>query len=141
MDRIGIVPENPEILCRRFQSGKPSHRLVGIGIPLRVGILGHTPDSLHCRILIYVFFNQIHIRPALRHGNIDHLNAELLRYGKMPVISRNRAKEFHFVQLRPGGAPKDAKKHTARHRIIHNVQTGIAKHNNHILGNTDHVGH
>ena len=126
VDGIGIVPVDPEILGRRFQSGKPAHRIVGVGDPLRIGVLGHTPDPLDSLVSRHQLFHHIHIRPHVCHGYVDHVDTEIFRDGKMPVISRHRAEEFHFIQPAPRRAAHDPVSHGPGNRIIHDVQTGVS---------------
>ena len=77
---VSIVPENTEILCRRW-----------------VGILRYAPDTLNGFILADQLFHQIHIRALGSHRNIDHLYAKIFCNRKMTVIAWNRAEEFYLV--------------------------------------------
>ena len=87
---ISVIPINTEILCRRLQIGKPSYRLLRIGIALGVGILRHAPDSLDALIFRNQSFHHIHIRPLRGHRHIYHLNSKILCNRKMSVISGYR---------------------------------------------------
>ena len=111
MDAIRIIPENTEIRSSRFQSCKAAYCFVRIGIPLWIGILRYTPDTLNRSIISYQLFYHIHIRTFRSHRNIDHLNAEILGNTKVTVISRNRAKEFYLIQLAPWGISHDTMCH------------------------------
>ena len=139
MDRISIIPEDPEILCCRLQGRKTLYCLIRIGIALRIGIFRHTPDSLNSRITIYIFFYQIHVRAILCHGNIDHFNSKLLCNGKMSVISWYRAQKLNLIQLAPRGTAHYAKKHGSCNCIIHNIQTCIAAYDHLICRNAKHI--
>ena len=57
MDPIGIIPEDTEVLCRRFQSGKTPYGLVTVGITLGIGVFRYTPDSLHLLICGHQFLH------------------------------------------------------------------------------------
>ena len=50
----------------------------------------------------------------------------------MPVVTRNRTEELHFVQLAPRGTSHDAMGHSAGNRVIHHIQACIAVYD-HIL--------
>ena len=140
MHIIGIVPVDTEILSGGLQSGKPAHRLVRIGDSLRVGILGHAPDALDRRVRADQLFHHVHIRSFRRHGNVDHLDPEILRDREMPVITGNRAEEFHNRELAPGGASAHAVGHGTGYRIVHHIQAGIAVNDDLVGGNLDQVG-
>ena len=126
MDTVGIIPEDPEILGRRLQTRETANRLVRIGIALGIGVLRYTPDTLDGLVLRYQPLNHIHIRAGGRHGNRDHFDSKILGDGKMPVIPRNRAQEFHLVQLAPGSIAQDTVGHGSGNRIIHHIQRRIA---------------
>ena len=129
MDTVSIIPENPEIRSRRFQSGKTADCFIRIGIPCRIGIFWHTPDSLDRRILRNQIFHHIHIRPCRRHGNRYHLNPEIFRNPKMPVIAWNRAEEFYLIQPAPRRVSHDTMRIRAGNRIIHDVKRRISVNN------------
>ena len=90
VDAVSVVPEDPEIFCRRFQLGKAVYSLVRVGDSLGVGVLGYAPDSLNSGIIVDQFFYHIHIRAFHSHGNRDHLDAEIFGDREVTVISRNR---------------------------------------------------
>ncbi len=136
---ISVVPVNAEILCRRLQPGKTAHRLVRVGDALGVGVFGHAPDALNGVIGGHQLLHQIHIRAGGRHGHVDHLNAEILGNGKVAVVSRNGAQEFHLVQPAPGGAPHDAMGHGAGNGVVHHIQAGIPVDDDAVDGVFHHV--
>ena len=136
---IGIVPIDTEILCCRLQSCKSAHCLIGIGNSLRIGVLGHTPDSLDRRILTHQLLHHIHIRSFRCHGYVDHFDSEIFRDRKMPVITGYRTEKLHNGKLAPGRTAADAVRHGTRYRIIHDVQTGISVNDNLVGRNLDQI--
>ena len=78
VDTVSVIPENTEIFCCRFQSGKSLYCLCRVGDTLWIGILRHTPDTLDGRIRTYQLLYHIHIRTCRGHRHVDHFNAEIL---------------------------------------------------------------
>ena len=58
----------------------------------------------------------------------------------MSVIAWHRAEELHNGKLAPGRTATDAVRHRTRHRIIHDVQAGIAIDADLVSGNFDQIG-
>ncbi len=141
MHRIGIVPEDAEILCRGLQVRKPSHSLIGIGIALGIGILGHTPDPFDALVLRHKLFHHVHVGTLGRHGHKNHLNAEMLRDGKMSVVTGHRTQKFHLLQSAPGRTSHNPVGHGAGNGIIHNIQAGVAVYNHIFRTDTHDVCH
>ena len=127
MYAVCIIPVDSEVFCRRLQIRKAEYCLVRVCDSLRIGIFRHAPDTFYCRILIYIFLYQIHIRSRRRHRDVDHLDSEVLCNTKVSVISRYRAEEFYFVELAPRCASEYSVCHCSCNCIIHNVQTGISE--------------
>ena len=88
MDAVCVIPENTEIFCCRFQSGKALYSLFRVGDTLGIGVFRHTPYTLDGRVRAYQLFDHIHVGAGGRHGNRDHLNTEVFCDLKMTVISR-----------------------------------------------------
>ena len=141
MNTVGIVPVNPEILCRGLQIGEAADGLIGIGITLGIGVLRHAPDALDGRILCHQFFHQIHIRAFWGHGHVDHLDAKMLGDGKVPVIAGHRAEELHLIQLAPGSASQYAMGHRPGYGVVHDIQAGIAVHDHLLRCYLHHICH
>ena len=137
---IGIVPVDAEILSRGLQPCEPAYRFIRISDALRIGILGNTPDSLNRRIFAHKLLHHIHVRAFRSHGNVDHLNPKILRNREMPVVTGHRAEELHDRKLAPGRTAADAMRHGTRHRIIHDIQAGIAIDDDLVGGNLDQIG-
>ena len=121
MDAVGIVPVDAEIRSGRLKPRQAAHRLIRIGGPGRVGILWHAPDPLNGVIRGDKALHHVHIRAGLVERDIDHLNTKIFRDGKMPVIARHGAQEFHLVKLTPGGISHNAVGHGTGDRIIHHI--------------------
>ena len=130
MHTVGIVPENSEILCSRCQCSKALNNFIRIGIALWIGILRYTPDTLHLRIVVDIFFNHIHIRTILMHRNRDHLKAESLCNLEMAIVSRCRTEEFDFVKLTPRCMSQKSEHISSGYSIVHHIQTGVAENHN-----------
>ena len=126
MDRICVVPEDPEVLCGGFKCCKSLNGLIRIGISLGIRILGNAPDSLYGLVAGYVLFHHIHIGALGSHGNRDHLDAEMLAYCKMSVISGCRAEELHLIQLAPGSISAYSVGKCSRYGIIHYIKRSIS---------------
>ena len=141
MDTISIIPENTEIRGCRFQSRKAADCLSGIGDAGGISIHGYTPDTFDGRICADKSLHHIHVRSFLCHGNRDHLNTKGLCNGKMTVISRYRTKEFHLVQLCPGGISHNTVGHGTGYCIKHNIQAGISIYNDIFFRYTGHICH
>ena len=104
MDSVCVIPEDAEVLCRRFQSCKAVDGFIGIGDALRIGILRNAPDPLDGRVGAYQLFDNVHVGAGMSHRHVHHFDSEIFRNGKVSVITWNRAQKFYFVQLAPGSA-------------------------------------
>ena len=100
MNRIGIVPEQPEVGCAGAHRAEPSHCLVGIGLPGRVGILRDAPHALDAGIGDQPL-DHIHVRPLPRQRHGDHADAVFLADREMPVIARHRTEEADRLLVAP----------------------------------------
>ena len=140
MNAVGVVPVDSEIAGRRFQTGHAADGLIGVGNAGGVRVLRYAPDSLDGLVVSHQLLDHIHVRAALVHGNVDHLDAKILGDGKVTVITRNRAEELHLVELAPGSASHDAVGHGAGNGVVHHIQAGVSVDNNIVRGYLDHVG-
>ena len=113
MYAIGIIPENTEIRCGRFQSGKFLHHFSGIGNTRRIAILRYAPYSLDKRIVFHILADQVHVRAVLQQRNVDLLDPEVFGHGEVPVITRDRTQEFDMSLLDPRRIPHDTMLHRA----------------------------
>ena len=77
-------------------------------------------------IIIYIFFNKIHIRTISCHRNIDHFDTEVLGDHKVFCqVSRNRAEEFTLSSLHKTSASR--KHHMSRHGLpLSNINVILA---------------
>ena len=96
---------------QRVYGCKSFYHFIRVHNTLRIGILGNTPDSLHSGIMIDIFFNHIHVRAILRHGNRNHFNTKMLCNGEMSVVTGNRAQKLHCIQLAPRSTATYAKRY------------------------------
>ena len=138
VDRIGVIPVDPEIVRRGLKMRKTQHRLLGVSIALRIRILRHAPDTLYGRVVVYILFHHIHIRSGLGHRDVDHLDAEILGDPEMAVIAGHRAQEFQALLPAPGIASHHAMRHGAGYIVKNDVQRGVAE-DQHVL--RLHLGH
>ena len=135
---IGIVPENAEILCRGLQGSKTAHRLIGIGIALRVAVFRHTPDTLDLRIVVHPALHFVHVGAFRRHLNGNQLHAEILGDGKMAIITGRRAQEFQVTLMHPGLAVAEAMRHGAGDNVKHHVEARVAADNDIVIIDAHH---
>ena len=141
VDGVGIVPVDAEVRSGGLQAGEPADGLIGVGNALGIAVLGDAPDALDGGILGYQLLHHVHIRAGGQHGHIDHLNAEVLGDGKVPVVAGNGAEELHLVQLAPGGRAHNALDHGPGHGVVHHVQAGVAIDDDLIRPDLHHVRH
>ena len=137
MNTVCVVPVDTEIFRSRFQVCKSSHSLIWVRLTARVRIERNAPDSLHTLVIIYIFFNKIHIRTFTCHRNVDHLDPEVFRDREMSVISRDRAEEFHLVKSAPRRTSAYPVRPGTAHGIEHQCQTRVSVHHD-ILGRRVH---
>ena len=138
---VGIVPVDPKVHGGGLQAGEAPYGFIGIGDALGVRILGHTPDALDGVVGGHQLLHQVHIRAGGQHGDVDHLNAEILGDGEVPVVAGNGAEELHLVQFAPGGRAHNAADHGPGHGVIHDVQAGVAVDDDLVGPDLHHVGH
>ena len=62
----------------------------------------HAPHALDIGIVSEQLFNRIHIGAGRGHGDIDHVNAQVLTDAKVAVVTRYRAQEFYRAGFFPG---------------------------------------
>lgn len=137
---VGVVPEDPEIRRRGLHRGQPVHRFVAVADPLRVGIERHAPDALDRVIFGDQLFDHVHIRTVLGHRHRNHLDSEVLADQKMAVVTRTRAQELHRRQLAPRRMAAGSEYIKAHHRVVHQVQTGIAADDDLVHVDAEQVG-
>ena len=139
MDTIGVIPENPEILCSGLQRSKAAHGFIGISNAGGVGILGNAPDPLDSGIIVHQFLHHIHIRASGSHGNGNHFHTEVLGDTKVTVITGSRAQELYLLLTAPGLAACKAVGHGTGNGIEHHIQAGVASHNDLLSGHTEQL--
>ena len=130
MYTVGIVPENTEVLCGRFQRRKATDRFIGIRGTKGIGIFRNTPDALYRVVFGNQFFYQIHIGTFRRHRNGNQFVAEVFGDGKVPVVPGCRAEKLYMIQLAPGSISHDTVRMGPCDRVVHHVQRGVAVNNN-----------
>ena len=141
VDNVSLIPENFEVGRGGFQGGKAADGFVAVGVAVGVGILRHAPDALDGIVLGHELFDHIHIGTGLAHGNVDHLKAEILGDGKMAVIAGYRAKELALFDLRPrAGRILKTEDIADGHKVVHQLQAGVAAHKNLVGGHAHHIG-
>ena len=131
---VGIVPEYPEIRGSRLHRRQAVHHPVAVAYPLRIGMKGNAPDSLDGSILPYHGFHHLHVRSVLQKRDRNHLDSQLLANLEMPVVPRDRTKEFHRTALICIEAPwlfsLCSEKTVERHGVKHQIQAGITPYYN-----------
>ena len=141
VDDVRLVPEDLEIGRGGFHGGKAADGLVAVGVAVGVGILRHAPDALDGIVLGHELFDHIHIGAGLGHGDVDHLKAEILGDGKVAVIAGHRAKELALFDLRPrAGRILKTEDVADGHKVVHQLQAGVAAHKNFAGSRAHHVG-
>ena len=115
------------------------HRCLAVCIPRGICKLRNAPHSLDCGIAEQLL-NRVHIGSLRCDADAQHLYAEQLAHGKVPVISRDDADEFYLSLSRPRRIPfADAEKHGAGQRIVHDIQTCRACHGSALTRSTAHI--
>ena len=140
MDDIGVVPEDAEIRRGGLHGGEAADHSIRIGLALRVAVFGDAPDALDGRVRPGQLLDPVHIRAVLPHGDGDHLEAQLLGDGKMPVVARDGAEPPDLFQLAPGGKARRAKYIEPQHGIIHHGQAGVAPGDDLLHGDLHQLG-
>ena len=105
MDSVSVIPKNTEVRRCGLQSSKTADRFIRVRNSLWVGILWHAPDSLNALIFPHKPLHHVHIGSFHGHRDVDHLNAKILRDGKMAVVSGNRAQKLDLIKFTPWGGP------------------------------------
>ena len=130
VDAISVIPHQHEVGSGGLHLCNTLNGLIGIHHALGVGVLGHVPHTFDFGIL-HQFLHHVHIGTGGGHGHGDHLHAEALGDLKVAVIAGCRADPLHLIELCPGLL---AVEHTVGkclgHGIIHQLQAGIAAHEN-----------
>ena len=100
MYNVSVVPDNSEILCRRFESGEATNDLIGKCYSVRIGILRNAEKALNAFILD-IFLDCVHVRAVVVHFDIYHLDAEMLKNSEMSVVAGAGAEKFNLTLLDP----------------------------------------
>lgn len=141
VDAIGIVPHDGEIRGGSFHGSQTAHGFIAVCDARGIGVLGHTPDALHRRVL-YQLFHQIHIRAGFGQRDSHQLKAQILCDGKVTVISRHQAEELAVGALIPGLGRVQHAEHQAPHQgIIHHGEAGAAADNDILPAHSHDLSH
>ena len=124
MHRIGIIPVNTEILCRRREGRHTAHGFIVICGTVGVRILRHAPDPLDAGVF-HQFFHLIHVGSIFRHGHRYHVQAKIFRNGKMPVIAGYRAQERDIFLTAPGFTAGKSFRIPHGHSVKHQIQAAV----------------
>ena len=128
MDAVGVIPHQHEVGGGGLQGRQTADGLGRVHHALGVGVLGHVPHTLDGGIL-HQLLHHVHIGASGGHGNSNHLHAEGLGDLEVPVIAGGGAEPLHLVQLAPWLlAVEQAVGKGLGHRVIHQLQTGVAAH-------------
>lgn len=87
-------------------------------------------------VIGHQLLDQVHVGAPLGQRDIDHLDAEELADGEMPVVAGHRAEKFDLVVFAPGffGA-EDSLEHGAGHTVVHHSQRGRTSDDDLVGGN------
>ena len=140
MNRIGVVPEEPEVGCTRAHGAEPSHGLVGIGLPCRIGILRDAPHSLDGGIGDQAFHG-IHVGPLPRQWNGEHPDAVFLANREMPVVARHRAQKGDRPFFAPWSvAARNALQKREDDAVVHEREARVIAHEDLVDRRSERIG-
>jgi len=74
VDGIGIVPENPKIICFGFHGRQTVDHFIGVDHSGRVAVAGHAPNSLDTIIVGHQFLDLVHVGAGVVHCYGNHIN-------------------------------------------------------------------
>ena len=141
VDDVRLIPEDLEIGGSGLERGKAADRLVAVGVAVGVGVLRHAPDALDGVILGDEFFDHVHVGAVRAHRHGDQLKAHLLGDGKVAVIAGHGAEELAVLDLAPGlRGILEAEHHADGDQVIHQLQAGVAAHENLAGLHAEHIG-
>jgi len=136
MNSVGIVPEEAEIGCSGFEPCEGLDHLVRVGDPCWIGILRDTEHPFDGGVGFNERGHHLHIRTFVGEADRDHLNAEMLEDGEMPVIPGNRTEKGDLFFVFPGPvATRYTIQHGLNEHIIHHIETGVPSNKNKLRGN------
>ena len=139
VDRVGIVPEDPEVRRLGRHGGQPPDHVVRIHRARGVAVFGDAPDALDGRVAGGELLHGLHVRPVSLHRHRDHLDSQVLADGKMPVVARAGAQELHVALAAPGRRSRGhSKENRPGHRVVHQGEAGVAA-DDQLLGRHLHV--
>ena len=141
MDAICVIPEYAKIIRSGFEIRKSPYCLIGVCNASGIAVFGNAPYTLDRRIAVDVFLDEIHIRSLVGHGNIDHLDTELLGDREMPVISGYGAQELNLIKPAPRRGTANSEYHRSCDRIIHYIEAGVSENDNVLVRDLHHIAH
>ena len=110
------------------QPGHAPHRVVGKRVAGRVLVLGHAPDPLDGLIARNQPLHLVHVRPAVEHAHVEHLEAERPGDREMPVVAGHDAQETRLRRLAPPGriAFQRSVEPGVQQVLVHEREAGVA---------------
>ena len=124
--RVRVVPEQPEVGGRRAHLDQPANGFPGVGHTGGVGEHRHRPHALDRRVDGDEFFDQVDVRAVLAHRDRDHLDAQGLGDGEVPVVAGRRAEELDARLVIPGPSRIHAAvQHREDDEIVHQLEAGV----------------
>ena len=123
---VGVVPEQPEIGCGRAHLHQPSHLFPCERDAGRVGEHRHAPHPLDGRVGGDELLDQVDVGSVLEHRHVDHLDAQALGDGEVPVVAGHRAQELDDGIV----APRPRRIHPAvqqreHHHVVHQLEARV----------------
>ena len=135
---VRVIPDDPEILGGGCHFCDSVNHFMRIGDAGRIRILRYAEHTLD-RAVLDVFFDRVHIRTVLIHGDRNHFDAVILTDRKMSVISRRGAKEFDLALILPRRTVRTGQ-HTLCNVVKHHIEARVAANDDVIGGDTQKLG-
>ena len=141
VDRIRVVPEDPEVGRGGMHGGEGFHHGVGVGDALRVGELRHAPDALHGWIGACQVVHRVHVRAVGVHMDRHHFDPQRAAHREVAVISGGRADELDAALTAPRFvASGDAEEHGADKGVVNDVEGRVAQYEDPACGKAEQLG-
>ena len=129
VNHIGVVPDDLEVGGSGLHPGQTADRLGRVAVAVGVGVDGHAPHTLDALVLLDQGLHHIHVGAVLGHGDVDHLEAEILGDAEMAVIAGHRAEELERVVVPPGtGRIHKTLTPAQVDEVVHQLQRRVAAH-------------
>ena len=129
VERVGVVPDDPEVRRRGRHRGDRLDHVVRIGDPGRVAVARHAEHALHVRVRTREARDFVHVGAVVAHRDVQHLDAVALEHGEVAVVAGTGTKELDRHRS-PGATPRIPAGHTHQHRlhndVVHPLEAGVA---------------